>query len=128
MAEDKDPWGTRALGQALSIATNMAAALLVGYLVGYYLDKWLGTKPWLTIIMFLLGMATGLKMMYEAAFGRMDNPSELKKIVNIRENFKKLQDVQQQLQEDTRRLKQEDWTEDFRSREKAEEDDQSPRS
>lgn len=127
MAEEKDPWGTRALGQALSMATNMAAALLVGYLVGYYLDKWLGTKPWLTIIMFLLGMATGLKMMYEAAFGRMDNPSELKKIVNIRENFKKLQEVQQQVQEDTRRLKQEDWTEDFGSREKAEEDDQSPR-
>lgn len=60
----------RALGNALSMATNMAAAIALGYFAGKYLDKWLGTDPWLTLLLFLLGVATGLKIVYDQAFGR----------------------------------------------------------
>lgn len=75
----KDMWGGKALGRALSMATNMAASIAVGYFFGVFLDNWLGTKPWLTLIMFLLGVATGLKMMYETAFPKEDEPSNSEK-------------------------------------------------
>ncbi|NPV26706.1 MAG: AtpZ/AtpI family protein [Firmicutes bacterium] len=61
---------------ALSMATNMAAAVAVGYFFGVFLDKTFGTKPWLTLLMFLLGVATGLKMMYETAFPRGSDESK----------------------------------------------------
>lgn len=65
-----------ALGNALTMSVNMAAAIAVGYFGGKYLDKWLGTEPWLTMLMFLLGVATGLKMVYNQAFNKWRNPSE----------------------------------------------------
>lgn len=75
----KDPWGGKALGTALSMATNMAAAVAVGYFFGAFLDNTFGTKPWLTLIMFLLGVGTGLKMMYQTAFTQEDEPVKTKK-------------------------------------------------
>jgi F0F1-type ATP synthase assembly protein I len=33
-------------------------------LLGYFLDNWLGTKPWLMLIGFLMGLFTGF---YELA-------------------------------------------------------------
>lgn len=125
VAKDKDPWGGKALGQAMALATNMAAALLVGYFLGHYLDKFFNTSPWLTIIMFMLGMFTGLKMMYETAFGKMDKAEDVKKMFNLKENLSKLKDAQQTLREDQERLRREKWTED-QSRDN--EDDLGPRS
>lgn len=63
----------RALGNALSMATNMAAAIALGYFAGKYLDNKLGTEPWLTLLLFLLGVATGLKIVYDRAFGKKRN-------------------------------------------------------
>ena len=34
----------------------MAASVLVGYFIGNYLDKKLGTEPWLLIIFLFLGI------------------------------------------------------------------------
>jgi len=42
------------LGAALVIATA------IGFAGGYYLDQWLGTRPWLTIIGLVIGMAAGI--------------------------------------------------------------------
>jgi len=63
----------RALGNALSMATNMAAAIALGYFAGKYLDNKLGTEPWLTLLLFLLGVATGLKIVYDRAFAKKRN-------------------------------------------------------
>ena len=43
-----------------SIALAIPSSIAVGLFFGYWLDKWLGTKPWLLIIFTLLGVASGL--------------------------------------------------------------------
>lgn len=112
----KDSLGSKALGQALALATNMLAALAVGYFAGSFLDRWFGTYPWLTIILFMLGMATGIKMMYEtvmkikdeedagAAGEKEEGPADLK------ERLQRLKEVREQLRDATERLQADDWT------------------
>jgi ATP synthase protein I len=48
----------------MAVGTDMVAATVVGALVGYWLDKWLGTEPWLLVIWFLLGVLAGFYMVY----------------------------------------------------------------
>jgi ATP synthase protein I len=50
-----------------SIALTIPSAIAVGMFFGYWLDKWLGTKPWLIIIFTLLGVASGLMQFTRAA-------------------------------------------------------------
>jgi ATP synthase protein I len=57
----------------LSISTNMAGAVIFGLIAGHYLDKWLGTYPWMTMIMLLLGVASGFKMTYDTVFKNGDS-------------------------------------------------------
>ncbi len=67
--KDQDKYqGYKALGLFLSAGMTMAASVLVGYYLGSWLDKYFGTKPWLTVIMFLLGTAAGLKSLYDLTF------------------------------------------------------------
>lgn len=47
------------LGMALRIATELVAAVVVGAGMGWYLDKWLGTKPWLFVLFLFFGVAAG---------------------------------------------------------------------
>ncbi|MGD9538485.1 MAG: AtpZ/AtpI family protein [Alphaproteobacteria bacterium] len=49
------------LGRALSLAIEMAAALAVGFGIGWYLDRWLGTKPWLLVVFLIIGLAAGVR-------------------------------------------------------------------
>lgn len=42
----------------------MVAACLIGLAMGYYLDKWLGTSPWLTLIFLGLGIVSGFRNVY----------------------------------------------------------------
>jgi ATP synthase protein I len=50
-----------------SIALTIPAAIAVGMFFGYWLDKWLGTKPWMIIVFTLLGVASGLMQFIRAA-------------------------------------------------------------
>jgi hypothetical protein len=50
------------------MATSFAAAVAIGYFAGSYLDSKFGTAPYLMLILLLLGVATGLKIMYDQAF------------------------------------------------------------
>ncbi|MBL8670742.1 MAG: AtpZ/AtpI family protein [Alphaproteobacteria bacterium] len=47
-------------GLAYRMAMELVASLVVGFGLGYLLDRWLGTRPWLLIVMILLGMSAGL--------------------------------------------------------------------
>ncbi|MBI5167703.1 MAG: AtpZ/AtpI family protein [candidate division NC10 bacterium] len=38
---------------------TLVAATAIGLAMGYYLDKWLHTSPWLTILFLLFGIAAG---------------------------------------------------------------------
>ena len=45
---------------ASSLALMLPSSIIVGLFFGYMLDKWLGTNPWMTLIFFFLGAASGL--------------------------------------------------------------------
>ena len=50
----------RKLADMSSLAMMLPASIAVGLFFGYWLDKWLGTRPWLLMIMTLFGVAAGL--------------------------------------------------------------------
>lgn len=50
---------------ASSIGISMVVATFGGLFVGIYLDSIFYTKPWLTIIFLIIGIAAGFKNVYE---------------------------------------------------------------
>jgi ATP synthase protein I len=48
------------LGTALKMSTELVAAVVVGTIIGFILDNWFGTKPWLILIFFFVGVVTGI--------------------------------------------------------------------
>jgi ATP synthase protein I len=42
----------------------MVASCLIGLAMGFYLDKWLGTSPWLTLIFLGLGITSGFRNIF----------------------------------------------------------------
>ena len=48
------------IGAAFKLSTELVAAVAVGTIIGFILDKTFGTKPWLIIIFFFIGVITGI--------------------------------------------------------------------
>ena len=48
------------IGAAFKISTELVAAVAVGTIIGFILDKTFGTKPWLIIIFFFIGVIAGI--------------------------------------------------------------------
>jgi ATP synthase protein I len=48
----------------MRVGLELAAGVFVGGFLGYYLDKWLGTRPILLIVLLLLGAAAGFRNLY----------------------------------------------------------------
>jgi len=48
------------MGNAFKLGTELVAAVAVGTIIGFILDSWFDTKPWLMIIFFFLGAASGM--------------------------------------------------------------------
>ena len=48
------------LGTALKMSTELVAAVVVGTIIGFILDNWFGTKPWLILIFFFVGVVAGI--------------------------------------------------------------------
>ena len=44
------------LGVAFKMSTEFVAAVAVGTIIGFIFDNWFGTKPWLILIFFFLGV------------------------------------------------------------------------
>ena len=42
-----------------SLVLMLPSSIAVGLFIGYWLDKWLGTDPWLLIVFLLLGTVSG---------------------------------------------------------------------
>ncbi|MGE5246741.1 MAG: AtpZ/AtpI family protein [Verrucomicrobiota bacterium] len=57
----------RELGRYSALGLEMAISVVVGLGIGYYLDKWLGTAPWLMILWIGFGFAAGVRSLYRAA-------------------------------------------------------------
>ena len=62
ISSDKINDGSNAasFGKALKISTELVAAVAVGSTIGFILDNWFDTKPLLTIIFFIMGVAAGI--------------------------------------------------------------------
>ena len=48
------------LGNAFKLGTELVAHVVVGTIIGFILDKTFGTKPWLIIIFFFVGVIAGI--------------------------------------------------------------------
>ena len=42
------------------MSTELVAAVAVGTIIGFILDNWFGTKPWLILIFFFVGVIAGI--------------------------------------------------------------------
>jgi ATP synthase protein I len=56
-----------AAGWVFRLSVELAAGLLVGGVIGWALDRWLGTKPLMLIVFFLLGATAGIYNVVRAA-------------------------------------------------------------
>ncbi|OSM06201.1 putative transmembrane protein [Magnetofaba australis IT-1] len=63
-----------AIGMRLGV--EMVSATVVGGVIGYVLDYWFGTKPWLFLLWFLLGVIAGFRNLVRAADRMSDKPSD----------------------------------------------------
>ena len=54
----------RKLAALSSLGLMLPSSIAVGLFMGYFLDKLLGTEPWLLIIFMLLGVASGLLSLF----------------------------------------------------------------
>jgi ATP synthase protein I len=47
-----------------SVGIMFPASIVVGFFIGHFLDKWLKTDPWLTMIFILYGIGAGFYNLY----------------------------------------------------------------
>ena len=51
---------TSPIGTAFKLSTELVSAVAVGTIIGFILDKTFGTKPWLILIFFFVGVIAGI--------------------------------------------------------------------
>lgn len=65
--------GTPGLQQGLAlglrIGVELVTAVVVSVALGWAIDRWLGTGPWVMLVMFFLGIAAGMLNVYRAVTG-----------------------------------------------------------
>ena len=59
--EEKDKSVYKQLFNASTVGMALVSGMLVGGAIGYFLDKWLGTSPWLLFIFLIFGVIAGIK-------------------------------------------------------------------
>src|SRR5437667_12890092 len=52
--------GQQAMGLGLRIGVEFVVAVVMATGLGLVLDRWLGTRPWGTIVLFFLGVGLGI--------------------------------------------------------------------
>ena len=55
------------IGAAFKLSTELVAAVAVGTIIGFILDKTFGTKPWLILIFFFVGVVAGIINVFKSA-------------------------------------------------------------
>ena len=56
--KDKNP--PSSIGTAFKLSTELVSAVAVGTIIGFILDNTFGTKPWLILIFFFIGVIAGI--------------------------------------------------------------------
>ena len=62
---DKEP--PSSIGTAFKLSTELVSAVVVGTIIGFILDKTFGTKPWLILIFFFIGVTAGIINVFRSA-------------------------------------------------------------
>ena len=55
------------IGVAFKLSTELVSAVAVGTIIGFILDKTFGTKPWLILIFFFVGVIAGIMNVIKSA-------------------------------------------------------------
>ena len=55
------------IGAAFKLSTELVVAVAVGTIIGFILDNTFGTKPWLILIFFFIGVITGIVNVFRSA-------------------------------------------------------------
>ena len=55
------------IGTAFKLSTELVSAVAVGTIIGFILDNWFGTKPWLILIFFFVGIVAGISNVIRSA-------------------------------------------------------------
>ena len=63
--KDKEP--PSSIGTAFKMSTELVSAVVVGTIIGFILDKTFGTKPWLILIFFFVGVIAGIVNVFKYA-------------------------------------------------------------
>ena len=58
---------TSPIGTAFKLSTELVSAVAVGTIIGFILDNWFGTKPWLILIFFFIGVVAGIMNVIRSA-------------------------------------------------------------
>jgi ABC-type spermidine/putrescine transport system permease subunit II len=66
MAPSGEQSAWKALGELSTIGLALVIATVLGLAGGYYLDRWLGTSPWLTLIGLVFGIAAGFVNLFRS--------------------------------------------------------------
>lgn len=64
MGQDERRQLYRSFGFLSTIGINMVVATCIGLAMGYYLDKWLQTSPWCTLLFLVCGIIAGFKNVF----------------------------------------------------------------
>ena len=65
LPKDKDPKSY--MGIAFKMSAELISAVAVGTIIGFILDNWFGTKPWLILIFFFVGVIAGMMNVFRSA-------------------------------------------------------------
>ena len=63
--KEKEP--PSSIGTAFKLSTELVSAVVVGTIIGFILDKTFGTKPWLILIFFFVGVIAGITNVFRSA-------------------------------------------------------------
>ena len=63
--KDKNP--ASSIGTAFKMSTELVAHVAVGTIIGFILDNTFGTKPWLILIFFFIGVIAGILNVFKSA-------------------------------------------------------------
>ena len=55
------------IGTAFKLSTELVSAVALGTIIGFILDKTFGTKPWLILIFFFVGVVAGITNVIRSA-------------------------------------------------------------
>jgi len=64
LADEPSPW--RSLAMLASVGITFVVATAGATIGGYFLDRWLGSTPWFTLIGLAVGVAAGFRGFFKS--------------------------------------------------------------